>query len=259
MENHPRYFEVLWGAQRSGLYTTPINRHLTADEAGYIIKDCGAVALVTSKALADLVVTLEPYLSNVRLRLMVDGTIDGHQSYEEAVAAHPAEVLPDEVEGAWMFYSSGTTGRPKGIKPPLSGESFGNGGGTFRQMQQLMYGFTAETVYLCPAPLYHAAPLGWSATAQRLGATVVVMERFDPESTLALIERYHVTHAQFVPTHFVRMLKLPDEVRSQRIASVKMGRIGTGDDVAKVIHFLASDLSEYVTGQVIGVDGGMLV
>ncbi len=214
MENHPRYYDAFWGAQRAGLYTTPINWHLKSEEAGYIIEDCGAVALVTSSHLAELAAELEPHLGNVRLRLMVDGTIDGYDSYEDAIASQPAEALDHEVEGSWMFYSSGTTGRPKGIKPPLSGEAFGDGGGPLRMLLEHMYGFTPETVYLCPAPLYHAAPIGWSITAQRMGATVVVMERFDPSSALDLIERHRVTHAQFVPTHFVRMLQLDDAERA---------------------------------------------
>jgi acyl-CoA synthetase (AMP-forming)/AMP-acid ligase II len=214
LENHPRYFEVFWGAMRAGLYITPINWHLKADEAGYIIEDCGATAVVTSHALAAVASQLEPYLGGATVRLMVDGTVPGYDSYEEAIAGHPAEALDDEVEGSYMFYSSGTTGRPKGIKPAIQPRPFGSGGGTLIVLIQQMYGFTADTVYLCPAPLYHAAPLGWSTTAQRLGATVIVMEKFDPVQCLELIERHRVTHAQFVPTHFVRMLKLPDEQRS---------------------------------------------
>ena len=213
MENHERYFEVFWGAQRIGLSTTPINWHLKADEAGYIIEDCGAIAVVTSARLADVAESLEPYLGRVRLRLMVDGTAPGWSSYEVAIAEHSADPVGDEIEGSWMFYSSGTTGRPKGIVPRKTSEPFGSTGGTLVPLMAGMYGFTADSVYLCPAPLYHAAPFGWSTTAQRLGATVVVMERFDAELTLQLIERHRITHAQFVPTHFIRMLKLPDEVR----------------------------------------------
>ncbi len=215
MENHERYFEVFWGAQRIGLSTTPINWHLKADEAGYIIEDCGAVAVVTSARLSGLAERLEPYLGSVRLRLMVDGTAPGWQSYEAAADEHQADPLVDEVEGSWMFYSSGTTGQPKGIVPRKTSDAFGATGGTLAPLMVGMYGFTANSVYLCPAPLYHAAPFGWSTTAQRLGATVVVMERFDAELTLQLIERHRITHAQFVPTHFIRMLKLPDEIRGR--------------------------------------------
>jgi acyl-CoA synthetase (AMP-forming)/AMP-acid ligase II len=223
LENHPRYFEVFWGAQRAGLYTTPINWHLKPEESGYIIEDCEATALVTSSLLENIARGLEPHLGGVSIRLMIDGVVDGYDRYEEAIARFPAEPLDQEVEGNFMFYSSGTTGRPKGIKPPLSGELFGSGGGALIALIQHMYGFSADTVYLCPAPLYHAAPLGWSTTAQRLGATVVVMEKFDPSDALALIEKHRVTHAQFVPTHFVRMLKLPDEERrAYDVSSLQM-------------------------------------
>jgi long-chain acyl-CoA synthetase len=216
LENHPRYFEAFWAGQRTGLYTTPINWHLKPEEAGYIVEDCEATAIVTSSALSKIAIELEPHLSAVTNRLMMDGTVPGYESYEEATARFPAEPLDDEVEGAVMFYSSGTTGRPKGIKPALpEDQPFGSGGGALIMLIQNMYGFSPETVYLCPAPLYHAAPLGWSTTAQRLGATVVVMEKFDPLRCLELIEKYKVTHAQFVPTHFIRMLKLTDEERAR--------------------------------------------
>ena len=214
LENHPRYFEVFWGAQRAGLYTTPINWHLKADEAGYIIEDCGATAVVVSAALQDVAAELSDHLAGVSVKLMVDGTIDGYASYEAEIENYPAEPLDDEVEGNFMFYSSGTTGRPKGIKPAWNPQPFGSGGGALIGMIQMMYGFSPETVYLCPAPLYHAAPLGWSTAAQRLGATVVVMEKFDPVRCLELIEERRVTHAQFVPTHFIRLLKLSPEERA---------------------------------------------
>ncbi|CAB4365150.1 MAG: AMP-binding protein [Actinobacteria bacterium] len=214
LENHPRYFEVYWAGVRAGLYVTPINWHLKHEEAAYILEDCAAAAIVTSVALSGVLGKLAPALANVPTRLVIDGDVDGFQRYETAIAAYPAEPLADEVEGSFMFYSSGTTGRPKGIKPPLPGVPYGAGGGALIGLIQTMYGFTADTVYLSPAPLYHAAPLGWTTSVQRLGGTVVVMEKFDPERVLALIEQHRVTHAQFVPTHFVRMLKLPAERRS---------------------------------------------
>jgi acyl-CoA synthetase (AMP-forming)/AMP-acid ligase II len=223
LENHPRYFEVYWAAQRCGLYTTPINWHLKADEVGYVVEDCGATALVTSAALAQIAKEIDPHLGGVNIRLAVDGDVAGYERYEDAVAGFPAEPLAAEVEGGFMFYSSGTTGRPKGIKSALTGEPFGAGGGTIILLIGQLYGFTADTVYLCPAPLYHAAPFGWSTAAQRLGGTVVLMERFDAARTLELIEEHRVTHAQFVPTHFVRMLKLSDEERQAHdLSSLEM-------------------------------------
>lgn len=219
MENHPRYFEVYWAAQRIGAYTTPINWHLKSEEAGYIVADCGASVLVTSAQLAPLASDLAPHLGAVSRRLMVDGTAEGYESYEDAIASQSDDPLEDEVEGSFMFYSSGTTGRPKGIKPRLSFPEFGDTNSVLAMLMQFMYGFTGDSRYLSPAPLYHAAPLGWSTSAQRLGATVVVMERFDPEATLRAIEEHAITHAQFVPTHFVRMLKLDESVRGRHDTS----------------------------------------
>jgi acyl-CoA synthetase (AMP-forming)/AMP-acid ligase II len=159
--------------------------------------------------------------TTLEVRLMVDGTAAGFESYDGATAGMEARPLEHETEGACMFYSSGTTGRPKGIERPLSGRPYGSS----QPLDALIsagYGFGLDTVYLCPAPLYHAAPLGWSMATQRLGGTVILMERFDPLETLALIERHRVTHAQFVPTMFVRMLKLPaDERRRFDLSSLR--------------------------------------
>ena len=213
LENNSRFLEVAWAAQRSGLYYTAINWHLTTEEAAYIVRDCGATALVSSGRLAPLATTLAAeVVPDVRHRLMVDGVADGWGSYEDALAAQPTEPLADECEGDFMLYSSGTTGRPKGIQRPLTFPPMGQGlPGAVPFLRAL--GLEDGGVYLCPAPLYHAAPLAWSTAAHRVGATVVVMERFDPVQALALIEQHRVTHAQFVPTMFVRMLKLPDAER----------------------------------------------
>jgi len=130
------------------------------------------------------------------------------------VAGQPLDAVPDECEGSWMFYSSGTTGRPKGIVPPAIGGRLG-APAPFTTLLTGLFGFTAETVYLSPAPLYHAAPAGWTTMTQRLGGTAVVMERFDPVEFLAQIERHRVTHTQVVPTHLVRLLKLPERDRTR--------------------------------------------
>jgi acyl-CoA synthetase (AMP-forming)/AMP-acid ligase II len=214
LPNHHRYHEVCWAGQRSGLYFTPINWHLGPAEAGYIISDCGAQALVTSSALSDLVGQLDEYLTAVTTRLVVDGALPGFEDYEQALAGQPTVPIADESEGSYMFYSSGTTGRPKGIKPPLTGAPYGTGT-TLDPLLSGVYGFSSDTRYLCPAPLYHAAPLGWSLGTQRLGGRVVVMERFDALEALRLIEAHRITHVQFVPTHFIRMLKLTDEERQR--------------------------------------------
>ena len=214
LDNDSHYFEIIWAALRAGLYVTPINWHLGTDEAGYIVSDCDAVALITTGRFAEVVNGFGTALDAVTTRLSIGGDIDGFEDYDLAIAEHPTTPITDETEGAVMLYSSGTTGRPKGIKPPLTGAEFGSPNALVTLLQ-FVYGVDETSVYLSPSPLYHAAPLLWSLAAQRIGAAVVVMERFDAEGTIAAIESKRVTHGQFVPTHFVRMLRLPAEVRER--------------------------------------------
>ncbi|RJL31836.1 acyl-CoA synthetase [Bailinhaonella thermotolerans] len=212
LENHPLFLAVAWAAQRSGLYYTAISPRLQADELAYIVDNCEAKVFVSSAALAGVATSITAGTPRVARRLMLDGVAEGFDSYEKAVSAHPGEPLPDECEGVDMLYSSGTTGRPKGVKPTLSRAPMGTPG-PLLQLIQFLFDPAPGSVYLSPAPLYHAAPLRYCMTFQRLGATIVVMERFDAEGALAAIERYGVTHSQWVPTHFIRMLKLPEETR----------------------------------------------
>ncbi|HEY3800437.1 MAG TPA: acyl-CoA synthetase [Caulobacteraceae bacterium] len=213
MENNLRFMEVAWAAYRSGLYLTAVNRYLPPDEAAYVVGDCGAKAIVSSLDRREIVAPLADLIPDCPSRLMVDGTIDGWESYEDAIAAYPPTPLEVEWMGDTMLYSSGTTGRPKGILRPLPERTVAEG---FDMRQGAnRYGFSSNSVYLSPAPLYHAAPLAFVTNIQGFGGTVIMMERFDPEAALAAIERYHVTHSQWVPTMFVRMLKLPEDVRGR--------------------------------------------
>jgi long-chain acyl-CoA synthetase len=213
MENNARYLEVTWGAHRCGCYYTAINSHLQRDEIQYIVEDCGAKVLVTSVAMADRVSQLD--LSGVELCLVVGGALEGFDSYEERCAACPAQALPDEVEGREMLYSSGTTGRPKGVRKELEPRPLGDLSTRAVELAKTLelFGFGPDAVYLSPAPLYHTAPLVYCMSMLRVGVTVVIMEHFDPVRCLELIEQQRITHAQFVPTMFVRMLKLNDEQR----------------------------------------------
>ncbi|WP_019634376.1 acyl-CoA synthetase [Actinomadura atramentaria] len=214
LENHPLYLAVAWAAQRSGLYYTPVSSRLGPDELAYIVDNCEAKAFITSAALAETATAVTDRTPGVALRLMLDGTAPGFASYEDAVAAHPPLPLETEREGMDMLYSSGTTGRPKGVKPPLPLTPMGTPGPLY-QLISFLFQPDGDSVYLSPAPLYHAAPLRYCLNLHRFGATVVVMERFDPEAALAAIQRYGVTHSQWVPTMFIRMLKLPDETRAR--------------------------------------------
>jgi long-chain acyl-CoA synthetase len=212
MENNLRFMEVVWAAFRSGLYLTAVNRYLPPDETAYIVGDCMAKAIVSSFDRREVVAPLAPLIPNCPIRLMVDGTIDGWASYENAIASQPATPLEVEWMGDSMLYSSGTTGRPKGILRPLLERTVAEG---FEVRQGAnRYGYSPDTVYLSPAPLYHAAPLGFVTSVLSFGGTVIMMERFDAENALRFIERYRVTHSQWVPTMFVRMLKLPDAARA---------------------------------------------
>jgi long-chain acyl-CoA synthetase len=214
LENHPRWFEITWAAQRSGLYYTPISSRLLAPEVAYIVNDCGATVFLTSMYQSDVARSLTGRLPRVHTHLMLDGTVPDYTSYEAAVAHSPVESLPVELEGQAMLYSSGTTGRPKGVKVPLPGQSAGTPPPLVPIVTRL-YAMTAETIYLSPAPLYHAAPLGFCMSVHRLGGTTIIMDRFDALEALRLIEQYRVTHSQWVPTMFVRMLRLADAVRRQ--------------------------------------------
>jgi long-chain acyl-CoA synthetase len=222
MENQKRFYEVCWAAQRAGLYFTAISTRLTAPEAAYIVNDCGARLLVASNAMGKVAAGLPGQVPAVETLLMTDGALPGFECYEDAVAAMPAERIADETSGVDMLYSSGTTGRPKGVKLPLSGEpiDFVSAQGMASRM---LYGFDETTVYLSPAPLYHAAPLRFNMWVMRVGGTCVIMEHFDPEEFLRLVEAYRVTHTQLVPTMFVRMLKLPEAVRMKYdVSSLKV-------------------------------------
>ena len=215
MENHPRYLEVLWGCHYAGLVYTACSSRLTSAELAYIINDCGARVFITSLYKAEQAVEIVADTAAVELRLMLDGTADGYDSYESVVAAQPTTALDDRISGTDMLYSSGTTGRPKGVKGTFEPRPLVDTPVSVTGLLGLLFGVTDESIYLSPAPLYHAAPLRFCMSMQAMGGTVVVMEHFDPETYLQLIERYHTTVSQVVPTMFVRLMKLPDEVRAK--------------------------------------------
>lgn len=216
LENHPRFLSVMWGAHYAGLYYTAMSSRLTIDEMAYIVADCGAKAFIVSAYKSDRAAELIDRMPDVGLRLMIDGTIDGYDSYESAIEVQPPTALDeDRVEGQDMLYSSGTTGQPKGVKVPLLDAPLGQGTDGVTMLCQLLFGVGEDTMYLSPAPLYHAAPLRFCRAVHRTGGTVVVMERFDAETYLQLVERHHITFSQVVPTMFIKMLKLPDDVRAK--------------------------------------------
>ena len=214
MENNVHYLQVVWGSQRAGTMMVPISTRLTAPEIAYILKDAGAKFLLTSTHYAEAIAGIRNECPDLPL-LIVGG--EGDEDYEAALAAQTSEPIADQAPGQYMLYSSGTTGRPKGVKPAPPEDDDILAINPLVGLAVMGAGMPADgsMVYLSPAPLYHAAPIGWCTTAQRLGGTVVVMEKFDPEHALETIEKYKVTDSQWVPTHFVRMLKLDPEVRTR--------------------------------------------
>jgi long-chain acyl-CoA synthetase len=214
LDNNARYFEICFAAQRAGLFFTAMSTRLSAQEAEYIISDCGATLLIASASLAGQAAELLGKNPAVTRRFAVGGTLPGHAGWEAAVAAQPATRIADESAGRDMLYSSGTTGRPKGIKIELLDEAI-DATGPLMDVAATLYDLGADSIYLSPAPLYHAAPLRFNMTVLRLGGTAVIMEHFDAEEALALIERHRITHSQWVPTMFVRMLKLPPAIRAR--------------------------------------------
>lgn len=207
-------FVIYWAALRSGLYVTAVNSHLTAREAALIVEDCGAQALIVTASVSELAADVAARVPDVGVLLSFGGPVPGFQSCEKVLETVSTEPLTDQPCGADMLYSSGTTGSPRGIKPRLPGRQVSEAGDPNIALFTHLYGMSEETVFLSPAPLYHAAPLRYCATVQALGGTAVIMASFDAERALAAIERRRVTHSQWVPTMFIRMLRLPDSVRT---------------------------------------------
>jgi long-chain acyl-CoA synthetase len=214
LDNRREFLEICVGAQRAGLIYTPISTHLREEETAYILGNCGARAFIVAHDLAEVAVRMLDAAFSVQHFFMLGGVVDGFEPLEEALERQPATPIDDQANGVPMLYSSGTTGKPKGVfvapasddvlAPHPLAPSFG-----------AAFGFGEETVYLSPAPLYHAAPLHYNMMTLWLGGTTVVMETFDAERALALIEEHRVTHSQWVPIMFVRMLKLPEAVRAR--------------------------------------------
>ena len=219
MENNARYVECCGAGERAGLYYTCINSFLTADELAYIINNSQSKLLIISEAKREVAEAALKQCPNVTLCLVVDGKGDGalFRNFDEAVAKFPATPIADEKLGTAMLYSSGTTGRPKGIVRPIADGPPSEPSPLFMFLFNL-WQYREDMIYLSPAPLYHSAPQAAVSLTIRAGGTAIIMERFDPEAYLALVERYKITHTQLVPTMFSRMLKIArgcaQEIRS---------------------------------------------
>ncbi|WP_420391490.1 acyl-CoA synthetase [Acuticoccus sp.] len=213
MENRIELLPLFWGAQRSGLRVTAIATHLTTAEVAYILADSGAKALFTSARNADVVTEVEVPDLPAANRFMLGTPVGGFRDLSAALAEQPTTPIADQAEGVEMLYSSGTTGRPKGVLRPMPDVAFGTSSAGYNHWAKL-YGVDEGTVYFHPAPLYHAAPLVCSLRVLRFGGSIVMVDRFDASRALKIIEEHRPTHSQWVPTHFVRLLRLPEAERA---------------------------------------------
>ncbi|OMC27130.1 acyl-CoA synthetase [Mycobacterium colombiense] len=214
LPNRPEFFEITWGAQLSGLYYTPVNTHFLPDEVAYVIDDSDAKAVFVDASMPELAAHIRESNAAVIAHIAVGGPLPGWRCYEDALAAAGDD--PPASDGSEMLYSSGTTGRPKAVRRPLPVDGNGSWAQSVLEMALIhKYGMGPSSVYLSPAPLYHAAGVNYTMAANRVGAASILMRKFDAETVLRLIETHRVTHAQFVPTMFVRMLKLPAAIRER--------------------------------------------
>jgi long-chain acyl-CoA synthetase len=212
MENNRRFLEACFGMDRAGVYYTTVNTRLTCDEIAYIVNDCGAEVLVASNYLKDVTHKVKPLISKNVHCFSVGGSVDGMKEWESFVDNAPSYPIDDPFQGLDMLYSSGTTGRPKGVKWPMDPSPAGQPTMLVNLLGPL-FDYGPHSRYLSPAPLYHAAPLRHSMTVIKLGGSVYVMESFDAQKSLSIIEKYRITHSQWVPTMFVRLLKLDSKER----------------------------------------------
>lgn len=216
MENNSRYLEACGAGERSGLYYTCINSFLTPGELAYLLVNSQSKILITSMAKLDIAREAIQACPEIKLCIVADGAgeSDCIVGLADVTADLPKTPIPDEWLGTAMLYSSGTTGRPKGILRPLPEEPPKHNLPLFDFLTKL-WRYREGMVYLSPAPLYHSAPQAAVNLTIRMGGTVVIMETFDPERYLQLVQQWGITHSQLVPTMFSRMLKLPEEVRSR--------------------------------------------
>lgn len=252
LANHVHFLETYWAAMRSGLYFTPINTRSTAEELRYIVENSSARAIIADGRLGEVARSVCD-VEGLEVLLSLDAPVPGYADYDEVVMAASSERPDVEPLGATLVYSSGSTGRPKGVRRPLSGLTLEDGRADFIAMMRDLYGGTEDSVLVCPAPLYHAAPLSFASTVTAMGGTVLLMQRFDAAECLRYVEEYEVTHGLLVPTMFVRLLRLDPRERSKAdLSSLRTIIHGAGPCAVSVkramIDWLGPILFEYYAG-----------
>ncbi len=219
-QNDPLYYELVWGAHRAGLYYTPVSWHSKAEEVVYILENSESKAFIASSRFAEVAEQTKQMMDREIAYLSIFDLIPGFESLELARDQHPKDPFEDQTSGREMLYTSGTTGKPKGVKFPLNGKPIDYAPA---DDMALAHEYANQPVVMAPGPLYHASPLMSTRSAHRFGGTVVVIDKFDAEETLRFIQDYSVTHLICVPTHFLRLLSLPQKVRdSYDVSSLKM-------------------------------------
>jgi long-chain acyl-CoA synthetase len=216
--NRPEFAEVIYACLRAGFRNTPVNWHLTADESAYILNDCEAKALIADADFAEIMAATVPLTPKLTVRLAIGGEIAGFASYAGALAGRSGDDIEEPSLGTRMMYTSGTTGRPKGVARPAAYVA-----ARPTSLTAAGYAPGKGQLNLCTGPLYHAAPLAFSlVTPLSEGVGIVLMQRWDAEQALALIDKYRITHTHMVPTMFHRLLRLPDAIKSRHdISSLK--------------------------------------
>ncbi len=216
LANTSEMFALYFAAMQAGWYLTPINHHLVGAEIAYIVDDSEADVLVSDERFADACAAAAESIALGSDRCFSIGEVSGHRPFRDLIDGQPTALPSDRTAGAPMHYTSGTTGRPKGVRRPLSGGDPDEAAARGSFLLNL-FGITPfdGNVHLCGSPLYHTAVLAYATTSLHVGHPVVLMDKWSPDATLDLIERYRVTHSHMVPTQFHRLLALPEEVRSR--------------------------------------------
>lgn len=210
LENDASFLAVCLAAQRIGVYFTPVSTRATAQELAYIVSDSGAGVLAIAAGKAAAMPGLPGLLGPAVRRLACTGEVAGYLGWDNAAAEFDDGELAEPACGEVLLYSSGTTGKPKGIKRPALSRPYDSAD---PRLASLMKTCSRDTVFLSTSPLYHSAPFRYACAVLATGGKLVVMKRFEPEQALALIERFRCTASLWVPTMFSRMLRLPDEVK----------------------------------------------